>query len=134
MIKTILKNARWEQAQDATILDDAVARDLLDTLAANAAVCVGMAANMVGVNKRIIVFRDGLQNRMMMNPRIVEASEPYRVPEGCLSLEGERIANRFKQITVEWQDESMKRHSERFSGYTAQIIQHEIDHTNGIMI
>lgn len=134
MIRTILKNARWEQAQDATILDDAVARDLLDTLAANAAVCVGMAANMIGVNKRIIVFRDGLQNRMMMNPRIVEASEPYRVPEGCLSLEGERIANRFKQITVEWQDESMKRHSERFSGYTAQIIQHEIDHTNGIMI
>lgn len=134
MIRTILKNARWEQAQDATILDDAVARDLLDTLAANAAVCVGMAANMIGVNKRIIVFRDGLQNRLMMNPRIVEASEPYRVPEGCLSLEGERIANRFKQITVEWQDESMKRHSERFSGYAAQIIQHEIDHTNGIMI
>lgn len=122
------------EAEEAGPADLPLAQDLRDTLAAHASECVGMAANMIGANKRVIVFDDNGKARVMFNPRVVKRYGSYQAQEGCLSLVGTRSATRFKRITVQFQDEAFRLHEERFEGWTAQIIQHEIDHTNGILI
>ena len=111
------------------------ARDLLDTLAAHRDSCVGMAANMIGVCKRIIVFDNEGTPMLMLNPEIVKVSEEYETEEGCLSLlGGPRKAKRYRKIKVKYQTEKFETRLKSFSGWTAQIIQHEIDHCNGILI
>jgi len=118
----------------ATAMDMQTAIDLMDTLAANAEHCVGMAANMIGVHKRILVFSAGPFNIAMFNPVIVKKSGPYEAEEGCLSLPGVRRTTRYKIIEVEYQDMSFKKRKETFRDFTAQIIQHEMDHFEGILI
>ncbi|MBP3414600.1 MAG: peptide deformylase [Clostridia bacterium] len=111
------------------------AQDLLDTLRANRNDCVGMAANMIGVRKRIIVFDDNGTYTTMLNPEIIKKSEPYEAEEGCLSLlGGPRKTKRYKHIKVQYYTTDMKLRLKSFSGWTAQIIQHEIDHCDGILI
>ena len=137
MVKNIIKDTEFLQqvAEPATRKDKAVAEDLLDTLKANRAICVGLAANMIGVAKSIIAVQVGKQNVAMLNPQIVRHSEEYsEVMEGCLSLLGERPAKRYEWIEVEYKDIRFKPQKQRFSGFTAQIIQHEIDHCQGILI
>ena len=123
---------------DAAPGDEPHAQDLLDTFAVHRAECVGMAANMIGVLKRIIVFAEGgtesSSARLMYNPELVARAEPFKTEEGCLSLTGTRPVTRYRRITVRYQDESWRERTERFSGYTAEIIQHEIDHCAGIVI
>lgn len=121
-------------SEAATIEDAPVGQDLLDTLEAHAHECVGMAANMIGVRKRIIVFDDNDTAKLMFNPEIVHASSEYSTEEGCLSLVGQRPCWRYRKIRVSYQDESFKTCQKSFSGFTAQIIQHEIDHCEGIII
>ena len=123
-----------KKAADATIMDLPIARDLEDTLAANADRCVGMAANMIGKPKRIIVFDDNGTQRTMMNPEIIKKSGEYETEEGCLSLSGVRKTKRYMFITVRYQDKRFQTQTGNFSGFTAQIIQHEIDHCSGILI
>ena len=118
----------------ATKADLSIAQDLLDTLRANAEHCVGMAANMIGVHKRIIVVSAGPMNFAMLNPRIVKKSGPYETEEGCLSLPGERHTTRYEHIEVEFMDMTWQKRRQNYSGYVAQIIQHEIDHCDGILI
>ena len=111
------------------------AQDLLDTLAAHKETCVGMAANMIGVHKCIIAFDDGGTYSVMLNPRIVKASGAYEAEESCLSLlGGPRKTKRFKKIKVEFENLQLQKRLKTFEGFTAQIIQHEIDHCNGILI
>ena len=119
---------------EASAADIPVAQDLLDTLQAHRATCVGMAANMIGVRTRVIVFEDGQVPRAMLNPEIVWAQGAYQTEEGCLSLLGRRPATRFKRIKVRYQGLDLKERTESFTGWTAQIIQHEVDHCNGIII
>ena len=115
--------------------DQQVAQDLLDTLAANKDACVGMAANMIGVHKRIIVFDNEGTYMIMFNPEIIKMSGPYDAEEGCLSLlGGPRPCKRYQTIKVQWQNEQFQPRIKTFTGWTAQIIQHEIDHCNGILI
>ena len=112
-----------------------VAQDLLETLIFHEKGCVGMAANMIGVCKRIIAFNDNGEYKIMFNPRIVKCSDEYETEEGCLSLLGDpRKTKRYKKIKVEFQTMDMKVRLKTFTGFTAQIIQHEIDHCNGILI
>lgn len=118
----------------ATPDDASVGRDLLDTLAAHSHECVGMAANMIGVQRRVIVVMDGTRTLLMYNPEILDGTGPYETEEGCLSLTGVRACRRFRSIRVRYLDEGWHERTRRFSGYTAQIIQHEVDHTNGIVI
>ena len=119
----------------ATPEDLQVAQDLLDTLSANQEACVGMAANMIGVRKRIIVFDNEGSYMTMFNPEILKMSDPYETREGCLSLLGDpRPCKRYKTIKVQWQNEKFQTRIKTFTGWTAQIIQHEIDHCNGILI
>lgn len=119
----------------ATKDDLDTAQDLLDTLIANRHDCVGMAANMIGVRKRIIVFDDNGIYTTMLNPEIIKKSEPYETEEGCLSLPGgPRKTKRYKNIKVQYYTTDMKLRLKSFSGWTAQIIQHEIDHCDGILI
>lgn len=136
MIRPIVKMPLMLQraAEPAGPQDVAVGHDLLDTLAAHRDECVGMAANMIGVNKRAIVFAEGDGARVMFNPEIVKRATPFDTEEGCLSLEGTRPARRYKKITVRYQDFDFTWKEEAFTGWTAQIIQHEVDHTNGILI
>lgn len=119
---------------DATPLDAAVGQDLLDTLAAHAHECVGLAANMIGVRKRIIVASCASGAVLMYNPEIIEASGEYQTEESCLSLEGTRPCTRFKRIKVAYLDASFAPRVKSFSGFEAQLIQHEIDHCNGVVI
>ena len=123
-----------QKAEPATADDLATAQDLLDTLKAHKAGCVGMAANMIGVNKRIIAFDNAGTYTVMLNPVIVKQSGPYEAEEGCLSLTGTRKAKRFQTIKVQWQNEKFQTRLKTFSGWTAEIIQHEIDHCEGILI
>lgn len=123
------------KSETATIEDLEVARDLLDTLIANKEGCVGMAANMIGIRKRIIVFDNEGSYMTMFNPEILKMAEPYETEEGCLSLlGGPRRCKRYKTIKVRWQNQQFQTRIKTFSGWTAQIIQHEIDHCNGILI
>ena len=118
----------------ATAEDLQVAQDLLDTLTTNQTSCVGMAANMIGICKRIIVFDCDGEYMTMFNPEITKQSEGYDTAEGCLSLlGGPRPCKRYKKITVKWQNEKFQTRIKTFTGWTAQIIQHEIDHCNGIL-
>lgn len=114
--------------------DLATANDLLETLAANRERCVGMAANMIGENKNIIAVTVGFFNIVMFNPKIVSKSGEYETEEGCLSLDGVRKTKRYEEIEVEYLDISFKKQRKKYSGFTAQIIQHEIDHLSGIII
>ena len=123
-----------QKSEPATFMDIAIAQDLLDTLAAHAEHCVGLAANMIGVRKCIIAVNVGPMNITMLNPEIVKRSGKYMTEEGCLSLVGERPAVRYEKITVKYLDLQFKPHKESFSGFTAQIIQHEVDHCDGIII
>lgn len=122
-------------SEPATAADLEVARDLLDTLTAHADGCVGMAANMIGVWKRIIVFDNNGSYMTMFNPEMIKAEGEYRTQEGCLSLlGGPRDTKRFQKIKVRYQNEQMQVRLKTFTGFPAQIIQHEIDHCNGILI
>ena len=123
-----------QKAEPATMEDLSVAQDLLDTLEANKERCVGMAANMIGVNKRIIVFDNEGTYLAMFNPEIIKRSDPYQTEEGCLSLEGTRPAKRWRSIKVRYQNEKFQERFKTFTGWTAQIIQHEVDHCEGIII
>ena len=123
-----------QRADPATQEDLPIAQDLLDTLAAHKDGCVGMAANMIGVNKRIIVFDNDGAYMVMFNPEIVKKSAPYQAEEGCLSLAGTRKAKRWKSIKVQYQTEKFQTRFKTFTGWTAQIIQHEIDHCEGVLI
>lgn len=136
MIREIIKDESFLRIpSDAAGLQDIqTADDLLDTLRANADRCVGMAANMIGVSRRIIVFDDCGTICEMFNPVILKKSDPYDAEEGCLSLSGTRRTKRFSSIKVQWQTRDLKMRIKNFTGFTAQIIQHEIDHLNGIII
>ena len=123
------------KSESATKDDLQVAQDLLDTLTANKDACVGMAANMIGVCKRIIVFDNEGEYMTMFNPEIIKQSGPYETEEGCLSLlGGPRKCKRYQTIKVQWQNEQLQTRIKTFAGWPAQIIQHEIDHCNGILI
>lgn len=136
MIRDICKDEVFlaQKAEPATPGDVQVAADLLETLEHHKAGCVGMAANMIGINKRIIAFDNEGSYMVMFNPEIVKKSEPYDAEEGCLSLTGVRPAKRWKTIKVRWQNEKFQERLKTFTGWTAQIIQHEIDHCEGIII
>ena len=136
MVRDIMKDEKFlaQKSQDATACDLAVAEDLLDTLIAHKEGCVGMAANMIGVSKRIIAFDNEGKYEVMFNPVIVKKSEPYTAEEGCLSLTGKRSTKRWKNIKVQYMNEKMQQRFKTYSGWTAQIIQHEIDHCDGIII
>ncbi len=124
-----------QKSEPADESDRQTAQDLLDTITAHKNECVGMAANMIGVKKRVIVFDEGGTFRIMFNPEIIVKSEPYNTEEGCLSLLGApRPTTRFKKIKVQYFNEEFKRRIKTFTGFTAQIIQHEIDHCNGVLI
>ena len=123
-----------QKAEAATAEDLGVAQDLLDTLAAHRDGCVGMAANMIGVNKRIIAFESDGKYMVMLNPVIVRQDGVYEAQEGCLSLAGVRKTKQFQTIKVQWQNEKLQLRRKTFTGWTAEIIQHEIDHCEGILI
>lgn len=136
MVKSIVTDVIFlgQKSEPATPDDIPAADDLLDTLRANAEHCVGMAANMIGVKKCIIVFDAGGTYEEMFNPKIIKQSGAYETQEGCLSLLGKRQTKRFKSIKVQWQNREFQTRIKTFNGWTAQIIQHEIDHCNGIII
>ena len=136
MIQEICKDERFlaQKAEPATPADLPIAQDLIDTLTAHKDGCVGMAANMIGVNKRIIIFDNEGAYQVMFNPVIVKQSGPYQTEEGCLSLTGQRPTKRWKSIKVQWQNETFQTRLKTFTGWTAEIIQHEIDHCDGILI
>ena len=136
MIKPIMKHVLFlsRKSENAVPADVNIADDLIDTLKAHSESCVGMAANMIGVNKKIIVINVGILFIEMFNPVILKQSMPYETAEGCLSLVGKRKPQRFHHIEVKYQDRNFKTHTQEFSGWTAQIIQHEIDHCDGIII
>ncbi|WP_312159687.1 peptide deformylase [Oscillibacter sp.] len=136
MIQEIMRDTVFlsQKAEPATPADMPVAQDLLDTLTDHKDGCVGMAANMIGVNKRIIAFDNEGSYMVMFNLEIIKKSEPYETEEGCLSLTGTRKTKRWKCIKVQYQNESFQTRLKTFTGWTAQIIQHEIDHCEGIVI
>lgn len=136
MIRPIMKDQLFlsQKSAPAAPEDLDIARDLLETLEANAAHCVGMAANMIGAAKRIIAFDNEGSYMVMFNPEIVKADGPYSVEEGCLSLPGVRKTKRYRSIKVKYQNDAFQTRFKTFTGWTAQIIQHEIDHCNGILI
>lgn len=136
MICEICKDEAFlaQKAEPAAAEDLGVAQDLLDTLVAHKDDCVGMAANMIGVNKRIIAFDNEGEYMVMFNPIIVKQSGGYEAEEGCLSLTGTRKTKRYQTIKVQWQNEKFQTRLKTFTGWTAEIIQHEIDHCEGIII
>ena len=136
MVKPIVRDVFFlnQKSEKATKADLPVAQDLGDTLRANRERCVGMAANMIGYRKRIIIVATGFADLIMINPVITEKSGAYETEEGCLSLPGERKTIRYNQITVKYLDKTFTEHTQTFSGYIAQIIQHECDHLEGILI
>ena len=136
MIREICRDETFlaQKAAPATADDLATAQDLLDTLTAHRDGCVGMAANMIGVCKRIIAFDNEGTYMVMFNPVIVRQSGPYEAQEGCPSLSGVRKTKRFQTVKVQWQNEKFQTRLKTFTGWTAEIIQHEIDHCEGILI
>ena len=135
-IRKIIKDISFlsQKSEIATKEDLNVVNDLVDTLRANLEYCVGMAANMIGVKKRILVFTIGNMIIPMINPVITKKENPYEAEECCLSLEGFRTTIRYENIEVEYYDVNFNKHKQEFSGFTAQIIQHEVDHFEGIII
>ena len=136
MIKPIVKDVFFLglKSDPATKQDLSVGQDLQDTLVANQERCVGMAANMIGVRKRIIIVNIGFINLVMYNPVLMKKDTPYETEEGCLSLEGVRKTTRYENIEVEYLDSNWKKHRQKFSGWTAQIVLHEMDHLEGVII
>ena len=136
MVKKIIHDPVFlsKKSVDATEADKQVVTDLLDTLKTNLDRCVGMAANMIGIHKNIIVVAVGPFQFVMINPVITGKSGEYQTEEGCLSLEGVRPCTRYKEIEVDFLDADFKKQHGKYSGWTAQIIQHEIDHCNGVVI
>ena len=136
MIKPIVRDTFFlsRKSEEATKADIAIVTDLEDTLRANREQCVGLAANMIGYRKKIIIVAAGLADIVMINPVIIIKDEPYEAEEGCLSLPGVRKTTRYKRITVRYLDRKFTEHTQSFSGYIAQIIQHECDHLKGILI
>ncbi|MBR2263112.1 MAG: peptide deformylase [Firmicutes bacterium] len=136
MIRPIVRDIMFLslRSEDATQADLPIGQDLMDTLAAHREACVGMAANMIGVRKRVIIMQIGLLPLVMFNPVIVQRSSPFETEEGCLSLDGVRKTTRYQQIEVEYRDMRWKKHRDKYAGWTAQIIQHEVDHCDGIII
>ena len=136
MVKDICKDESFlkQKSDPASAEDLFIASDLVETLIANKERCVGMAANMIGENKRIIAYVENGNYFCMLNPVILKKEQPYFTEEGCLSLEGIRKVRRYQTIKVQWQNEKMQTRIKNFSGWTAQIIQHEIDHCDGILI
>ena len=136
MIKKITRDPMFlaQKSVDATEADKQVITDLLDTLRANLDHCVGMAANMIGVSKNIIVVAAGPFQFAMINPVIAKKTGAFQTEEGCLSLDGVRPCTRYKEIEVDYLDTNFKKQHGKYTGWTDQIIQHEIDHCNGIVI
>lgn len=136
MVQPIMKDVLFlsQKSEQAKRSDRQAAVDLLDTLKAHTEECVGMAANMIGVKKNIIAVNTGKVMLLMFNPRIVSKQDQYETEEGCLSLEGTRPCIRYREIEVEYQDMSFRKQKHKYTGWTAQIIQHEIDHCNGTII
>ena len=136
MIRAIVHDPMFlsRKALPAEKSDLPLARDLRDTLKANAERCVGMAGNMIGENKSVIIVNMGLMDVVMFNPELLSMSGPFETAEGCLSLAGERRCKRFREITVRFRDEMWQEKTMRLSGWTAQIVQHEVDHLHGILI
>lgn len=136
MIRSICRDEAFLalKSEAATPDDLPVAQDLLETLIANKSACVGMAANMIGVNKRIIAFENEGEYMLMFNPVIIRRSGQYETEEGCLSLSGRRSVRRYQNIRVQWQNEKFQNRVKAFTGWTAEIIQHELDHCDGILI
>lgn len=136
MIRPILHDPLFlaQKSAVATEADRQVITDLLDTLHVSLDRCVGIAANMIGERKRIIVFCNGPMQMVMVNPEMIAKSGEYEAEEGCLSLAGLRKTKRYRKITVKYQDQTFRQLTGTFEGFTAQIIQHEIDHCNGILI
>ena len=136
MVKAIVRDPLFlaQKSVPATEADRQVVQDLLDTLRANLDRCVGMAANMIGVRKNIIVVAMGPFQFAMINPVITKKKEVFQTEEGCLSLDGVRPCTRYKEIEVDYLDQNFKKQHGTYTGWTAQIIQHEIDHCHGIVI
>ncbi len=136
MIREIMRDPIFLgiKSEEATKADMDVADDLKDTLMANRERCVGMAANMIGVRKRVIIANVGMGDIVMFNPVIVKKEGPFEAEEGCLSLDGVRKTTRYQTIEVEFTDMSWKRKKQKYTGFPAQIIQHECDHLEGIII
>lgn len=136
MIKPIVKDIFFlrRKAETATREDIQVGIDLQDRLRANREACVGMAANMIGVNKRVIIVNMGFVDAVMFNPVLIKKDTPYETEEGCLSLTGVRKTTRYENIEVEYLDMNWKKQRQKLSGWTAQICQHELDHLEGIII
>ena len=136
MVRSIVRHEGFlaRKSTPATEADMNIGTDLMDTLLAHKDECVGLAANMIGWLKRIIVVDAGFAPILMYNPVLIKKEGPYETEEGCLSLDGERKTVRYEKITVTYRDHAFKLQTKQFSGYVAQIIQHEIDHCNGIVI
>lgn len=136
MIRPIIRDVFFlgQKSEPATKADLSVGQDLQDTLKANADRCVGMAANMIGIKKQVIIVNMGLMNLVMYNPVIVKKNSPYEAEEGCLSLDGVRKTTRYQNIEIEYLGGSWKKQKIKLSGWPAQICQHEIDHLSGIII
>lgn len=136
MVKDIVRDTFFlnQKSDEAAKVDLPIVQDLEDTLRSNRDRCVGMAANMIGYRKRIIIVATGFADIVMINPVITGKNEPYEAEEGCLSLPGTRKTTRYKTITVDYLDKKFEKHTQTFSGYIAQIIQHECDHLEGILI
>ena len=136
MVRPIIRDPLFlaQPSTPATEADLPVARDLADTLKANLDRCVGMAANMIGEKKRVIAIAKGPLAVAMLNPKILSCSGPYEAEEGCLSLEGTRKVRRYRTIRLRWQDLQMQEHVTTLDGFQAQIVQHEIDHCDGILV
>ncbi|MBE6759186.1 MAG: peptide deformylase [Ruminococcaceae bacterium] len=136
MVRPIIHDVLFlgRKSADADASDLQTAQDLLDTLRAHAEDCVGLAANMIGVSKRIIAFVDGMEHTVMLNPEIIRQSDPYKTEEGCLSLSGVRQTTRYRTIKVRYQNMQLQTRLKTYTGYTAQIIQHEVDHCSGVLI
>ena len=136
MIRPVVRDVFFlgQKSEPAAQGDLSVGVDLRDTLTANRDRCVGMAANMIGVKKRVIIVSTGLMDLVMYNPVILRRDAPYEAEEGCLSLDGTRKTTRWQRIEVEYRDDAWRRHRQSYSGWIAQIIQHEMDHLEGIVI
>ena len=136
MIRTIMRDPMFlaQKSENATETDKQVVTDLLDTLRANLDHCVGMAANMIGINKAMIAVSAGPFHFAMVNPVITKKSGEYQTEESCLSIDGVRPCTRYEEIEVDYLDQNFKKQHGKYTGWTAQIIQHEVDHCNGVVI
>jgi len=136
MVRQIIRDAFFlsQKSIPATAADSTIIQDLIDTVHANADRCAGMAANMIGFHKRVIAFNAGPLTVALINPEIIRREQPYETEEGCLSLSGLRKTTRYQTIEVRYLDQSFKPHTQVYTGWIAQVIQHEVDHCNGILI